>query len=147
MYQSILVPVDGSDHSFKAVDLAAKVAAQDSATMWLLHVVPYAEVPEGIKRWAKIEHVEASGALYESAVADNILTAASERAREGGAEKIEKCVEHGAAARHILRAAADHEVDAIVMGSRGLSDIEGLFVGSVAHKVGHGASCTVITVT
>jgi nucleotide-binding universal stress UspA family protein len=32
------------------------------------------------------------------------------------------------------------------MGTRGLSDIKGLFMGSVAHKVNQMASCTVVTV-
>ena len=42
--------------------------------------------------------------------------------------------------------AKDRMVDAIVIGSRGLSDIKGLFLGSVSHKVGHLAECTCITV-
>ena len=42
--------------------------------------------------------------------------------------------------------AQDRKADAIVMGSRGLSDIKGLFLGSVSHKVSHLAECTCITV-
>ena len=146
MYKSILVPVDESEYAFKAVDLAATVASRDNSTLWLLHVVPYAQIPEGMKRWAELEHVDAPEALYESAIADKILAAASERAIKGGAQKMERCVDHGSAARRIIASARDHGADAIIMGSRGLSGIEGLFMGSVAHKVTHGADCTVNTV-
>ena len=44
---------------------------------------------------------------------------------------------YGHAAREIVEDADEHDVDAIVMGSRGRSDLEGLVLGSVAHKVLH----------
>ena len=146
MYQKVLIPVDGSEYAFKALDLAVDLAAKHNATIWLLHVVPSNEVPEGIKRWAEIEHVDAPAALYENTVGDNILTAAEDRASTRGAEKIEKCLEHGNAARSIIQVAQRIGADAIVMGSRGLSDFQGLLMGSVAHRVSHGAECTVVTV-
>lgn len=42
---------------------------------------------------------------------------------------------YGHTAREIVGQAKDEGADLIVMGSRGLSDIAGLFLGSVAHKV------------
>jgi len=49
-------------------------------------------------------------------------------------------------ARVILDEAQRTQPDMIVMGSRGLSDIRGLVVGSVSHKVSHAAPCHVVTV-
>nr|WP_231613761.1 universal stress protein [Halomonas sp. BC04] len=46
-----------------------------------------------------------------------------------------------------MREANEIAADAIVMGSRGVSELKGLLVGSVSHKVMHSAPCTVITVT
>ena len=48
--------------------------------------------------------------------------------------------------RKVLEAARKHEADIIVMGTRGLGGLEGLIMGSTAHKVSHLAPCTCITV-
>jgi len=58
----------------------------------------------------------------------------------------ENIVRMGSPADVILEEAERLGVDAIVMGSRGLSDVKGLLVGSVSHKVLHAAKCTVVTV-
>jgi nucleotide-binding universal stress UspA family protein len=43
----------------------------------------------------------------------------------------------GYAGREIVKDAKTHDVDAIVMGSRGRGDLAGLVLGSTAHKVSH----------
>jgi len=55
-------------------------------------------------------------------------------------------IEDGDPAKRIIECAEKENADTIVMGARGLSDIEGLLLGSVSHKIAHLASCTVITV-
>ena len=47
----------------------------------------------------------------------------------------EKIVLHTSTAEGIIETAEDMKCDLIVMGSRGRSDIEGLLLGSVTHKV------------
>lgn len=147
MSDRILVPVDGSEHAFRALDVACGLARAENKHLRLLHVVPNMEIPEGLKRFAKLEHIRDSPEhLYESGVAENILGTARDQAAAAGAEDVECSVEHGDASRGILEAASRGDVDTIVMGTRGLSDVQGLVLGSVAHKVGHGADCRVITV-
>jgi nucleotide-binding universal stress UspA family protein len=53
---------------------------------------------------------------------------------------------HGHIANRLIEAAERHQADVIVMGSRGLSDIKGMFLGSVTHKVLHMAECPVLVV-
>lgn len=46
----------------------------------------------------------------------------------------------------IVAAAEAMEVDAIVLGSRGLGNLKGLIIGSVSNKVLHSANCRVVLV-
>jgi len=52
----------------------------------------------------------------------------------------------GYAARNIIDDAKEHDVDVIVMGSRGRGDLAGLILGSTAHKVIHLADRPVLIV-
>lgn len=147
MSAQILVPVDGSEHSFRALQVACGLARAESKKIKLLHVVPSKEIPEGLKRYAEVENVHDSPEhLYESAIAENVLNAARDQAIATGTAEVECSIGHGDATKGILEAATHGDVDTIVMGTRGLSDIQGLVLGSVAHKVAHGAECRVIAV-
>jgi nucleotide-binding universal stress UspA family protein len=147
MSGQILVPVDGSEHAFRAVQVACGLAKSENKRIRLLHVVPDKDVPEALKRYAEVEHMQSSpGQLYESAIAENVLSAARAQALAGGAEQVDCSVEHGDASKGILAAASQGDVDTIVMGTRGLSDFQGLVFGSVAHRVAHDADCRVIAV-
>ena len=53
---------------------------------------------------------------------------------------------NGDPAAQILRCIEDRGIDCVVMGSRGLSDMRALFLGSVSHKVLNRAPCTCIAV-
>lgn len=147
MSQQILVPVDGSEHGFHALTLACTLARASDASMRLLHVVPDKEIPEALKRYAQIEHIQGTPEyMYETAIAENVLNAAADQVAAEGLQKVQTSVEHGDAAKRILEVAERESVDTIVMGTRGLSDIQGLVLGSVAHKVAHGAQCQVVVV-
>ncbi len=75
-----------------------------------------------------------------------MLDAAEERARQHGATDVNRVAEIGDPAARIVDYARHHDCDAIVLGTRGLSDIQGLLFGSVAHTVAHLSPCTCITV-
>jgi len=79
------------------------------------------------------------------AVGNIVLDDAESAARGHGASEVNAVLMHGDPARCIL-SMADAEADMIVMGTRGLSDLAGLFVGSVSHKVNQLSHCTCITV-
>ena len=63
-----------------------------------------------------------------------------------GVHDVNVAVLDGDPANRILEYAERESVDCIVIGSRGLSDVKGLLVGSVSHKVSNRARCTCITV-
>ncbi|PMR72017.1 universal stress protein [Halomonas heilongjiangensis] len=144
MFSSILVPVDGSEHAKKALAVACRLVHEGS-TLHLLHI------PESLSHETPLVWgigpvtLEASEEERER-VGRQLITRAAEAAREQGAPRVETQLAQGDPVRTILSEARKHHVDAIVMGSRGLSDLQGFVVGSVSHKVSHAAECTVITV-
>ncbi|NIR29973.1 MAG: universal stress protein [Gammaproteobacteria bacterium] len=147
MNNKMLVPLDGSKHAFKALEYACDLAEKYGSTVTLLHVVVSREIPEAVRQYVEVEHIEEPpGYVYEQMVAENVLGEGERRAREHGVKGVRKVIEHGDPTETILGVAKNEGCDAIVMGTRGLSDIRGLVVGSVAHKVSHLAPCTVITV-
>ncbi len=145
MISNILIPVDGSEHSKKALQLGCDLAKKYGAAVHLIHVT---ESP--IR-----EHTMALGgaALTLHASPDELREAGSrelEFAREyvtnHGIKEVTTEVEGGSPAHRIVESAKETHADMIVMGSRGLSDLAGLLVGSVSHKVTNMAPCTCITV-
>lgn len=173
MFNKILVPVDGSDHAGKAVRIAGDLAAKYDSELVLLHVLLRGHLDEGLKHYAEIEGVGSGQQLSKavasipegrfpvsmvpgnvdqndeailSAAAELILRAAAASAKEQGAKNTRSIVEDGDAAQRILKKAEAEGVDLIVMGTRGFSDLQGLFLGSVSHKVTQIANCPVMTV-
>lgn len=147
MAEEILVPVDGSEHAFRALKVACALAKVENQSIRLLHVVPNKEVPSGLKQYAAVEHMQDPPEfLYETAIAENVLNAARDQALAEDTQNVECSIEHGDATKGILEVAGREGVDSIVMGTRGLSDIQSMVLGSVAHKVMHAADCRVIVV-
>ena len=147
MNENIMVAVDGSDASFKALDFAADLASKYGSKLWLVHVVQSREIPEGLKQWARVEHVQSPPEwLLEEAIAENVLTAAADRARAHGVKSVEGVSENGDVARCIIDAVRRHSVDVVVMGTRGLTGLKHVVLGSVAERTIRHASCAVLTV-
>ena len=125
MFKKILVAVDGSEYSRQAVPTAIEVAKKFEAEVFVLHVN---------------EHDLGRAAAYPretEAEATQIATAAVQMISDAGitAYGEVRVAFLGQAANEIVATAEIHGADLIVMGSRGLSDIAGLFLGSVTHKV------------
>lgn len=147
MYRKILVPLDGSAQALKALDFAVDLAQKYDASLSLLHIITNREVPESVRTFAEAEHMDMPPDwIYEQQVGEKILGKCKQQARDKGIGLIETSVQKGHPAQMIVDMAKATGIDIIVMGTRGLSDMQGLVMGSVAHKVSHLAPCTVITV-
>jgi nucleotide-binding universal stress UspA family protein len=118
--QRILVGVDMTEASLRAVDLAADLAAKYGAELVLLTVVG------------------------ESMGED--LAIVRDRATGKGASYVSTDVYVGDPAEQILACADARQVDLIVVGSRGHRRLAGLLLGSVARKVVALAHCPVLVV-
>ena len=150
MAKKILAAIDGSEHAWKALDLAADMAKQSGAQLIVLHVVPYEPMSEALRAFADAEDMpveEEEGRYhYARTLGDHLTRSAEARARAKGLSDVVGRTAEGKPADRILELAGSDEVDMIVIGSRGLSDARALFLGSVSHKVANHAACTCVTV-
>jgi nucleotide-binding universal stress UspA family protein len=79
-------------------------------------------------------------------VAEKIIADATRVADKKGVKDISAVIEDGNPSEQILRYAKKEAANLIVMGSRGLSDLKGLLMGSVSHKVCQLSTCSCVTV-
>lgn len=144
MYASILVPVDGSELSLEAVRLATQLMPSSGGTIHLLNVPELPPATDELGRWVEASNPDIS---RDDAEQDSIklLDRVRESMEQPGIE-FQTTVQWGSPARGIVDGAKKLGVDAIVMGSSGMSDLKGLVIGSVSHKVMHTAPCRVILV-
>jgi nucleotide-binding universal stress UspA family protein len=147
MIKKILVPIDGSEHSQKAVEFAVNAAIQNDAAIHLLHVVSTAKIPKEVEEFIKAERIQGSAdTAYLEVIGNQILGKAENEAKKRGARHVEKSILRGDPAEVIVNYAKENDCDMIVIGSRGLGTVKGLMLGSVSSKVCHVADRTCVTV-
>lgn len=149
MLSKILIAVDGSEHSRKAAELGAQIAAAVNASVTLLYVAKAEEVPQAMKEFAKAEHFADRDADILEIMkhgAERMLKSAAETLSAAGVSKVSTEVREGPIARTIVGRAEQIGIDMIVLGSRGMGDIEGLLRGGVSHRVEIMAKCAVLVV-
>jgi nucleotide-binding universal stress UspA family protein len=130
----ILVPVDGSPASLRAVDFAIELMGQRPETsLVLLHVHNISAL--GL---AGASEAMATGWLEEAA-SQSSAKALKDAIRkcEGGGVVFETLTGAGQPAETIADVARKDGADQIVMGTRGLGGIKGLLLGSIATQVIH----------
>jgi nucleotide-binding universal stress UspA family protein len=147
MVKKVLVAVDGSEQSLKAVDQGADIALKYGAELYLIHVVEKIKLTDEFKKFMDVEKVgEPPEYLYLTRIGEKVLKKAEEIAKSKGIREPRLVIEEGDPAGKIAEYARLNQVDWIFLGSRGLSGIGGLLMGSVSNKVCHIAEATCITV-
>jgi len=135
----VLVPVDGSEYSLKAVESACDlVKTQPSSTLILLSVsIQVPELEEGRYIAEKMK------TQAEAALAKAKEVAASKEPQV----KVAAILATGSSpTEEIVRVAKDEKIDLIVIGSRGLAGKTTSFLGSTATKVVTYSPCSVLVV-
>ena len=144
MFRKILIAVDGSAHSKRAIAYGARIAAQSGAEVILFHVMRHLgsdRIPSEMEELEHIEHVRLTEADMLRSIANAIANEAQDLAGTQGATKVQTVIEDGDPATRILEFCKAHEVDLIVIGRRGLGGLASLLLGSVSQKVSHAAPC------
>jgi len=143
MFDRILVAVDGSDHALAAVKIAAEMQKKFASELLILCVYRHHSLLEASMSMVRPENPEALDDSM-SEFAGEVVEKAKASAAEIGAKKIRGFIKGGPPARTIIAFAKKRKVNLIVLGSRGVGDVEGYLLGSVSHKVTSLAGCPVM---
>ena len=138
MYDKILVAVDYSEISDRAVLAARDLALLSKGEVWVLHL---RERELATRTTVVVADETMDQAQASVAAIVDKLTAAGVKAHGEVRNTM-----FGYAGREIVDDAIQHGADVIVMGSRGRGDLAGLILGSTAHKVIHLADRPVLVV-
>ncbi len=146
MIKKILVATDASAASNRAVSEAAYLAATHEAELLILHVIRDMQLPAQMKKVPELEAFANTREDILRQVAENILQEAVERARSGGVKKVQTAIGSGDPATSVIGFAKRRSIDTIVIGTRGLSKVKGLFMGSVSRKIANNAEANCLIV-
>ncbi|WP_049902331.1 universal stress protein [Halococcus agarilyticus] len=142
MYERILVPTDGREHSSAAVRHAVDIAGKYGATV---HAVFVIDTDTG---WLTVSKADVHDALREVGqdASEQALREVETAAADAGVELVTDVLE-GTPGERILAYAAENDVDLVVMGTHGHSGIERRLLGSVTQHVAGAAQVPVMTVS
>ena len=140
MFSKLLVPVDGSENSLRALEEAILLSKKLDAQITALHVMekaptvyihPQKELEELLKNYRK-----------ES---ERILEKCQEIGKKNGTE-LHTAISEGDVASKIIQYAENGRFDMVVMGHRGSGKFKEMVLGSVSEKVLHRTKCSVLIV-
>jgi len=138
MFKSIVWATDGSEHADRALRYVTELAQEGHGTITIVHVT---------------ERGHSSGAVFlprrgeERHIVEVLEEIADELRQKGLSVSLAVTDEPGARPAHeIAELARTAGADLIVAGTRGLSAISGLALGSVTHRLLHIAPCPVLVV-
>lgn len=138
MFETILVPTDGSEGMAPVIEQASGLAEAHDAELHFVnavHTVAYGNLPLD----TSLKSV--SSMLFEEA------ESAVERAeRQATTDRFESAVVEGQPSRKILEYARENDCDLVVMGTHGRGGLDRLLLGSVAERVVRSSKIPVLTV-
>ncbi|RRG18844.1 universal stress protein [Weissella viridescens] len=130
-YESILVPIDGSEESEAALDRGIAIALQngEKTRLHILHVID-------TRSFQNISDFQSTMYDQVAETARKTLDEYLEKAKKAGVKSVDYSIEYGAAKTVIADTAPKKfGADLIVIGATGLNAVERLLIGSVTEYV------------
>ncbi|MCY4729883.1 universal stress protein [Natronomonas gomsonensis] len=138
-YRDVLVSTDGSEGATEALSVAADVATEAEAALYVLSAITYQSL--GIDVRSDIQ----TAMLEESA--EDIVEEATALAERAGVEEVHGAVEYGSSVhKAILSFLEEREVDLVVVGTHGRTGFDRYLLGSVAEALVRTSPVPVLTV-
>ena len=154
MFKKILVPLDGSEHSLRALEFAIQVAKKFGGKIVLIHVYSVSVrpviMPEPTTLTPPMIPVMAPAEVSKTVevtrkAGESILTDGEQKVKAEEVQ-VETILREGHTVQEIVKTAKEGDFDLIVIGARGVSKIRELLLGSVTDGVIHHASCPVLVI-
>ncbi len=146
MHKQILVGLDGSKHAIEAAQEAIALAKATDAELHLLTVTRPYKVSAKLRQFLEAENLLGEPKYVMDEMTSSIISAAKELATNAGVKKVSSVIREGKPARTLLDYAKSHGIDLIVIGARGVGELEASLLGSVSQKVSMLSPCTVMIV-
>lgn len=146
-YSNILVPYDSSKYSQKALKMAFEMASAFNSSLYLVNVLDVSSVsPPG-----KIRSKNTQKTLdqIKNAVKTSVESYLQKIQKDYGDSGIivKGFVLEGDVAGKLLKFIQDHNIDLVIIGSKGLSGVSKIMtLGSVSRKISELAKCPVVIV-
>ena len=140
-FRKILCPVQFDDSEQVALVLAAQMAKDMDATVYLLHVVPIMPAI-GAPETAEVQHVR-----VEDDARLRLQKLSEEKLAGLKSEIVTRAAGPGETARAVLEVAAELDADLILLKTHGRSGLAHFIMGSVAEQIVRRANCAVLTLT
>lgn len=148
LFRNVLVAVDGSENSDRALDLALDLGEKYEADIMILNVsgsLAMGVVPEESTAYSSGSLVTFAKDLRK--IHEEILSKAVAHAKMVKPDLvISSMLKEGDPALEIVTVAKEGGFDVVVVGHKGLGRVKELFLGSTSEKVAHLAPCPVIIV-
>jgi len=141
-WRKIFCPVDFSERSRAAMDIAVELSKRFGAELTLMHVCVEPE-------YSRSDAMTLEGPVERETVTENFERALADlkaQAETMGAQNVSTAVVRGTPFAEIVRFARQGDFDLIVMGTHGRTGLVHALLGSVAEKVVRKAPCAVLTV-
>jgi universal stress protein A len=135
IFNRILCPIDFDGNSLDALRLARRIAEQDKATLYLLHVIPPQD-PLVVSAPAITRRDEEYARTELQRVSNAELTGVDH----------EVLLRFGHPAEQIVAAERETKAELLVMATHGRTGVSHFIMGSVAEKVVRESACPVLTV-
>jgi len=136
-YKKILVPVDGSKYSNRALAHACNLAKKYDSRISLIYVIDNSRVILFVSRKDYLNELKNFG--------KKVLGKAT-RMTEKREVKSKQVMKEGKPAQQILNFVKKEKHDLIVVGNKGLGSIDRFFMGSVSTKLVNNSQCPVLVV-
>lgn len=148
LFKNILVPTDNSDNAGQAFEYAVNMAERYGSTLFVAHVInkkqlDYFYMFKSDTPMSSVTSVEEDIVKERKKETDAFIKKNLKNKKD---VTIKRIVRKGRPSDEIIAAARENDVDLIIMGTHGRTNLSHVFMGSVADRVVRKVPCPVLTI-